>query len=249
MGCSSSRTAPLWLLSTGCSPSGTYCSSAGHPQATVLARKPDPVCAPLHGPQLPGDCSSMGSPWAAVPFRASLPALVGSSMGCRNIAYMAVVFSMGCKGISAPVPGVPPPPPSLTGVCRAVSLMFSHSFLTAAVVQPFYPFLNTLPQRCHQCCSRAQLWPAAGLPWSWLELALSDMGAAPGLSSQRPPLQPPPQTLPHEFHTDSYRYSRAIFCFKSIPYRPDAIHTGYCHEVIVFISISWLFWCVPKSSH
>lgn len=37
------------------------------------------------------------------------------------------------------------------GICRSVSLSFSHSFLTDAKQFFFLPFiLNTLPQRCHQ---------------------------------------------------------------------------------------------------
>ncbi|KAM9590855.1 uncharacterized protein ACIBXB_005903 [Morphnus guianensis] len=33
-------------------------------------------------------------------------------MGCRGTACLTMVFTTGCRGISAPAPGAPPPPPS-----------------------------------------------------------------------------------------------------------------------------------------
>jgi len=44
MGCSSSQTAPVFVPSTGCSPSGTACSS----RVTSPASKPAPALAALH---------------------------------------------------------------------------------------------------------------------------------------------------------------------------------------------------------
>jgi len=68
MGCSSSRTTPVWVLSTERSPSGTGCSSVGPPvphRVTSPVSKPAPAWYPLStGPQvLPGACSSVGSLW------------------------------------------------------------------------------------------------------------------------------------------------------------------------------------------
>jgi len=62
------------------------------------------------GPQvLPGACSSAGSPRGHSLLQASTCSGMGSSMGCRGTACLTMVFIMSCRGISAPVPGAPPP--------------------------------------------------------------------------------------------------------------------------------------------
>ena len=91
----------------GCSPSGTGCSSMGFPRGHSL-------------------------PWASTCSR------VGSSLGCRWIsappwtsmdyrwtACLTMVFTTGCRGISAPVPGASPPPPA-SQTLGSAGLFLSH---------------------------------------------------------------------------------------------------------------------------
>jgi len=132
MGRSCSRTAQVWVDSTGCSPSGTGCSSIGPPRGRKSCQE---TCSSVGsslsmGPQvLPGGCSSAGSPAGHSLLRASICSGVGFSMGCRWISAapwtsmgyrgttcLTMIFSTGCKGISAPVPGAPPSPPSSLGL-------------------------------------------------------------------------------------------------------------------------------------
>ena len=95
------------------------------------------------GPQvLSGPCCSTGSPWGHSLLRASPCSSVGSSMGnrwisapwwtsmgCRDTACLTTVFSTGCRGTSAAVPGAPPPFPS------ALSLVSAEWFLSYSVTQ------------------------------------------------------------------------------------------------------------------
>jgi len=113
-------------LPTGCSPSGTGCSSSDH-RVTSPDSKSAPAWAPLStGPQvLPGACSSEGFPRDHSLLQASTCSSVGSStgcrwisappwtsMGCRGRSCLTMVFTMGCRGTSGLVPGAGPPPPS-----------------------------------------------------------------------------------------------------------------------------------------
>ena len=143
MGYSSSRTAPAWVPSTGCSPSGADCSSVGPPRGHKSCQQTCfGVGSSLHGatgPQvLPGACSSAGFPQGHSLLRASTCSGVGSStgcrwisappwtsMGCRGTACLTMVFTMGCRGISALVPGAPPPPPS-SPTSVSAELFLSH---------------------------------------------------------------------------------------------------------------------------
>lgn len=72
--CRSPRTAPTRIVPVVYSPSGIDCSSVSPQQASVTTRKPAPMWASLHRPQvLPESWASMGSPEVAASFRASLP--------------------------------------------------------------------------------------------------------------------------------------------------------------------------------
>jgi len=148
MGCSSSRAAPAWVPSMGCSRSGTGCSSMGPPWGHKSCQQ---TCSSMGsslsmGPQvLAGAGSRMGSPWGRSFLRASTCSGVGSSMGCRwrsappwastgfrGTVCLAMVFSTGCRGISAPAPGaLPHPPSSMTSV--SAELFLSH------ILTPFSP--------------------------------------------------------------------------------------------------------------
>jgi len=170
MGCSSSQTAPVWVPSTGCSPSGTGCSSEGPPQdhkpcqqtcssmGFSLLGFPGPVrsllqCRLAMGSQLTSGihllqhgvsstCSSMGS---STGYR-WISAPLWTSMDCKGTTCLTMVFIIGCKGkISALVSQAPPPLSFFTdlGVCRVVSLTSSHSSLfTAVSLHGFFPLLK-----------------------------------------------------------------------------------------------------------
>ena len=124
------QTAPAWV------PHGV----------TSPASKPALVWAPLStGPQvLPGACSSTGFPQGHSLLQVSPPALSWgppqaadgittphhpSSIHCRGTACFTMAFTTGCRGISAPAPGAPPPPPSALTLVSAEFLTSSHSSL------------------------------------------------------------------------------------------------------------------------
>jgi len=48
-----------------------------------------------------------------------------TSMGFKGSACLTMVFSTGCRGISAPAPGAPPPSPSALTLVSA-ELLLSH---------------------------------------------------------------------------------------------------------------------------
>jgi len=108
------QTAPAWI------PHGV----------TSPTSKPAPAWAPLStGPQvLAGPCSSTGSPWGHSLLWAHPPVLVWTSMGCRGTACLTMVFTMGFRGISSPVPGAPPPP--LSSLIQVSAEIFLSHCLT-----------------------------------------------------------------------------------------------------------------------
>jgi len=157
MGCISSRTAPAQVLSTGCSPSGMDCSSvgplwghrscqrtcssvgllsAGHSSCQESA----PVWA-LHGLQLPSGLISLL--WRGVLHRLQvdicstmdLCGLQGNNLHHHGLRHrlQGNLCSRRCLKHLLPL-----------GVCRVVSLTFSHSSLPDAAVQLFLPFLKYL---------------------------------------------------------------------------------------------------------
>jgi len=164
MGCSSSVTAPVWVRSAGCSPSGTVCSSVGPPRGHKPCQQ---TCSGMGcSPQvLPGTCSSAGSPWGHSLLWAStcsgmgpslrcrwVSALLWASMDCRGTACLTMGCSMGCRRTSAPVPGAPPPPPSsLTLVSAELSHLTPLSYCSCHCAG-FFPFLTMLSQRRYHHC-------------------------------------------------------------------------------------------------
>ena len=70
-----------------------------------------------HPPALAWGPLSRGCRWISAP--------LWTSMGCRGTACLTMVFPMGCRGISAPAPGAPPPPPSSLTLVSA-ELFLSH---------------------------------------------------------------------------------------------------------------------------
>jgi len=106
---------------------------------TSPASKPALAWAPLStGPQvLAGACSSAGSPWGHSLLQASTCSCMGSSPGCRwgsappwtfmgcRTACLIIVFSTGCRGISAlSLEHLLPSFFTDLGVCRVVTPIF-----------------------------------------------------------------------------------------------------------------------------
>jgi len=156
---SHSAPAPAWLPTTGYSPSETDCCSVG----LLRGHKPCQQTSSSVGSSLlgsTGPASSLlqhglptasqspsgihllwcgillGCRWISVPLQIS--------MSCRAKACLAMVFSMGCRGISAPMPGAPPPPPpsSLTLVCAELFLSCILTPLSHFSCAGFSPLLK-----------------------------------------------------------------------------------------------------------
>jgi len=166
-GCSSTGTAPAWVRSTGCSPSGTKCSSVGPPQGHKPCQQTySSMDSSVHGStgpakklrkhklstesHLPAEHihllsvgSSMGCRWICASLR--------TSMVCRGTIYLTTFFSTSCRGTSTLEPEAPPPPPS------SLTLSFAQFFLLCILTpfscckntlkQVFFPFLNILSQK------------------------------------------------------------------------------------------------------
>jgi len=108
------------------------------------------------GPQvLPGAYSSAGLPSGRSLLQAStcsgvlygLHTHIFSTVdlhGVQGTACLTVVFTTSCRVISAPAPGATSSPSFCTdlGVCRVVSLTYSHSSLLTPAVQFFSPLLS-----------------------------------------------------------------------------------------------------------
>lgn len=90
---------------------------------------------------------------------------------------------MGCRGTSAPAPGAAPLLPSQT--LGSAELLFSHivaALFGCSCAVFFFSVLTMLPGSSDAGSSHyqhhwwAQPWPVAGPSWSWLALALLDIG-------------------------------------------------------------------------
>jgi len=154
MGCSSSQTAPAWVLPTGCSPSGTGCSSVGPPWGHKHCQQTcSGVGSSLHGSagpsrsllqhrlptgsQLPSGIHllQLGVPYTGYRW---ISAPLCTFMDYRGTACLTMVFITSCKGrLSAPASRAPPPPSSLTLV--SAELFLPHS-LTPLSTLPSHPF-------------------------------------------------------------------------------------------------------------
>lgn len=193
----------------------------------------------LHGPWLlSGACSSLGSPWAAVSFRAPSRVLVWCSpcaaewifaplwysTGCRRTTCIVMVFSIGCNGISALVPAELHPfllhwPWHLQGWFSHVFSFLSHSCWTGFL--SFSKFVITEV-------------PLVGSAWA--SSGSVQRGAASGLFLQSPP---PAKTFP-------WTHTLAV-----IPEQYAASNVFLIDLIQFFkgIDIKWLLWYIPKSDH
>jgi len=160
MGCSSSQTAPAWVLSMGCSPSETDCFSVG----SLRAHKPcQQTCSSVGsslpmGPQvLPEACCSMGLPQRHSLLRAHPPAPAWGFFHGLQVDICCTVNLHGLQWDSLPHHGLHHrlqgnlcsgtwSTSSLfftdLGVCRVVALTYSHSSLQLQLRRFFSPLLQ-----------------------------------------------------------------------------------------------------------
>jgi len=153
-GCSSSPTVPAWVPSWGAvlqeqtAPAWVPCG------VKSPASKRAPVWAPL---SLGGHGRSCRKPAPMQALRgvaaSSRSSGVESSMSCRWRSA-PLWTSTGCRGISALVPGAPPPLSFFTDldVCRVVSCTCFSLLSPAVIAQGFFPCLNTLSQKQYYRC-------------------------------------------------------------------------------------------------
>ena len=163
MGDSSPQSAPTWVLLMGCSSSQTSPVWVPHGVQSFrnrLLQRGSPTesqallenllwCGLLSPQVLPGAYSSMGSPGGQSLIWASTWSSMGSSTGCRGTACLTTVFSAGCRSISAPAPGAPPPSPfSLTFVSTELLLsrIATPLFCFNCHYAGFLPLLNVIPE-------------------------------------------------------------------------------------------------------
>lgn len=150
-----------WVLSMGYSPSGMDCSSISPLWVAIPNRKPAPAWAPWRL-QLPlGYIHLLECGFST---GRSMEICSGiSSTDCMRTTCFIIVFSIGCREFSALAPGAPLPLhlPELWYLPGCFT--WFYSFLLAAAVQCFNPFLNMLSQRCHQHCWWAVLCIAASV--------------------------------------------------------------------------------------
>jgi len=130
------QTAPSWV---------TYRSTG--PGRSLLQ------CGLPIGSQTPSDASTCSGVWSFMDYRwIFAPPLMSTC--CRVTTCFTVVFTIGCRGIFDPVPGAPPPPPSLTLV--SVEFFLSHTLtLPTALVHVWGfspPFLNMLSRKHYHSC-------------------------------------------------------------------------------------------------
>ena len=205
VGLSSSLNAPVSVLSTGCHASGTDCSSVGPPRGHKSCQQTrSGVGSSLHGSSpartllkhrlcrdhsllqastYSGVGSSQGCRWVSAP--------PWTYIGCSGTACPTMVFTRGCRGITALVPGAPHSSPSSLTLSSA-TLFLSHILTPLSCFKMpfcrFFFFSNMLSRRhCHHhrwACP----WPTADLSWSRLALALSDTGESSSSFPQKPSL-------------------------------------------------------------
>lgn len=176
-GCSSLWILPVWVPSTGVSPSAAVAASVWIPHRLTLG----------HSLLLASTCSGMGSsrscrwisapPWTSKGLQGPSPWAAPWASGESQLQRLEHFLTSLCTDL---------------GVCRAVPLSCSHFSFPAAVVQQFLPFLNfpttTTTVVVWLRLGQQQVYLGAG--WN----RLLDMGKAPGISKATlvSPLPPTP---------------------------------------------------------
>lgn len=108
-------------------------------------------------------------------------------MSCRGTTCFTMVFSKGCRGISASVSGPPhSPPPLLTLVSAELFPSYlSQPSLSQIMRSGFKPFLRHVITEVPPSIVNGLSFGQPGPFWSQLKLALLDMEAAPGAFSEK----------------------------------------------------------------
>lgn len=219
-----SNTGPSPVLQYESLPWGPVHQECAAPTAYISCLKICFCVGFLHGPwSLSEGCSSLGSPWAAVPFRASPHAVVWCSpcaagwvfaplwffKCCRRTTCIVVVFSIGCNGISALVPAGPW---HLQGWFSHVFWFLSHSCWAGLL--PFPKYVIT------------EVSPVSLVGSAWASSESVQHGAASGLFPQSPPLA---KTLPwtHTLAVIPKQYAASNVFLMDCMDPMDAILRGY----------------------
>lgn len=172
----------LWALSLGCGHSRTDWSNTGSSWGRKSCQ--DQQWLPT-GPHSPSGHTNVPQCGIVHGLKADICSTVDQH-GLQGDNYFSMVFTMGCRGISASVLGPASPfVSSLTSVSFA-SCTYSHFSLPDAAAWLFYPFLHMLLWTSYQYCHFVQQWV---LSWRVLELAPSNTVADSGFLLQKPPLQ------------------------------------------------------------
>ena len=181
-GDSSPLAAPMWVLPTGCSPSGTGCSSMGPPQGHKPCQQTcSGMGSSLHGSTDPGrSLLQRRAPHRVTSSFRHPPVLVWGPVHGLQVEICSTMDLRGLQGHSLPHHGLQHELQRKTfcssvsstsslsfftdlGVCRVVSFTLSHSSLSTAVSQQFFfPLLEYVIPEVYHCCWLAWPWAAVG---------------------------------------------------------------------------------------
>ncbi|KAM9591150.1 uncharacterized protein ACIBXB_006064 isoform 2-T2 [Morphnus guianensis] len=209
------------LLSTDPQVLPGTCSSAGSPRGHSLLR--EPTCS--------GVGSSTGCRWRSAP--------PWTSLDCRGTACLTMVFTMGCRGISALVPGAPPPPPSsLTLVSAGLFLLHVLTPLSGCRFCLSQLFFFLLEYVITEALPLSLIGSALASGRSVSEPAgigsVGHRGSFQQLLTEATPVTPPPPPLPKPCHTKPIQQGRM----------PLAFLATWAHCWLIF---SWLSTTTPRS--